>query len=108
MARKGKKRAKVTCLACDSKMGKKDVSCRRCGAGRPGYFKPGAPGASKAVFQPVGAAAFITKSARPGTSHADLLRADLLAAWRNSPDPAEREASWNDLFGGHLGGGQAS
>jgi hypothetical protein len=136
VAGKGKKggKAKVACQRCMSKMASKDVACRKCGQPRAGTFVS-QPGAAKAVFQPIGSAAFVAKSARPrcgkcrnasraGARHCtscgsallglvksagDPGRDALVAKWRREENPEFREAYWrllNPIPG--AGGGQAS
>lgn len=90
MSKKTKKnKTRVRCLGCDSKMGKKDVACRRCATVRAGTFRPG-PDASKTVFVPAGPGpAFVAKTARPR-----------LAVAKNASDQ-RRDDLMNELYRSH-------
>src|ERR1022692_713528 len=66
MAKKGKKKTRITCLGCGSAMKKKALACSKCGRARPGSFQSQpAVAAAKAVFQPASGPAFVAKAMRP-------------------------------------------
>ena len=131
---KGKKKNRVTCLTCGSRMKGKDVACRKCGQARPGSFRPQAA-AAKSVFVPVGAPAFLAKAARPrcarctqtsraGSRHCTACgtpmlavvksagqqqRETLMAKFYREDNPEFREGLWQaahpEIYGGNGTGG---